>query len=228
MKLEDLKIKIFADCATRMEMIRLAQLPYIKGFTTNPTLMRKGGVSEYEKWAKNVLAAIPDKPISFEVIADNFDEMERQARKIAAWGENVYVKIPVMNTKGQSSAYTIHRLTLDGIKVNVTAVMNRVPDDIFVALQPRVSSIISYFVGRVTDTGALYEIFDDFRAPQKLWASTREVLNIFQADRAHYDIITVPPEILAKLALIGKDLDEYSLETVKQFYDDAVAAGYTL
>jgi len=224
MKLEELKIKIFADCADIEEMARLADLPYIKGFTTNPTLMRKAGVTSYEKWAKNVLAAIPDKPVSFEVIADDFDEMERQARKIAAWGENVYAKIPVMNTKGQSSAYTIHRLTLDGIKVNVTALMQEVSTDI--RLATNIQSILSFFIGRVGDTGRRNTVGIIDRTT--LWASTREVLNIFQAVGDHFDIITVPPEILAKLTLIDKDLDEYSLETVKQFYDDAVAAGYTL
>lgn len=234
MKLEDIHIKIFADCADLNQMQQLAKLPYIKGFTTNPTLMRKAGVILYEEFVRAVVEKIPDKPVSFEVFADDFDEMERQARRIACWGENIYVKIPITNTRGQSSAHTIHRLSCDGIKINVTAMFTRKHADLMtLALATGTPSILSYFMGRINDTG---ESPYDFRGnlargsitSELLWASTRELFCIKLAQECRFDIITVTPEILAKLPLLGKDLNEYSLETVKQFREDAMAAGYTL
>lgn len=239
MKIEDLGIKIFADTVSYSEMYDLQRLPYIKGFTTNPSLVRKcyGEGLNYEVWAKKVLETVGDKPVSFEVLADDFDEMERQARLIASWGENVYVKIPITNTKGVSSTGVIDRLSHDGVKVNVTAVMTKV--QVYcagMALMGGARSIVSVFAGRIADTGIDEEIFmceakstlEPAESIELLWASTREVGCIVSADTFGCDIITVPPDILGKLHLLGKDLSEFSLETVKQFYDDAIGAGYTL
>lgn len=240
MKLEDLRVKIFADGADLTNIRQLATLPYIKGFTTNPTLMRKAGVEDYERWARCVLEAVPDKPVSFEVLSDDFTEMERQARKIASWGKNVYVKIPISNTKGDESTDLIHRLACENIKVNITAVMTRWQAYQAITVLPIVTpSILSVFAGRVADTGEspkrlvqnIRELIADYPMPRNvelLWASCRELYNIIQADKVVCDIITVPDNILNKVYLLGKDLEQVSLDTVRQFHDDAVAAGYTL
>ena len=235
--LDDLKIKIFADGADKAKMIEMYKLSYIKGLTTNPTLMRKAGVSDYEAFAKDVLQAIPDRPISFEVFSDEFDEMERQANKIASWNENVYVKIPVTNTRGEPSIDLVRRLSKAGVKVNVTAMMSlsQVKDMVNV-LAGGPPAYISVFAGRIADTGrdpvplmaAAVELCSTAPNIELIWASPRELLNIFQADNIGCHIITATSEILMKLNLIGKDLHEFSLNTVKMFRDDALSAGYTL
>jgi transaldolase len=231
------KVKIFSDGADTKEMIEMAQLPYIQGLTTNPTLMKKSGITNYEKFALEVLGEIKNKPISFEVFSDDFDEMEIQAKKIASWGENVYVKIPVSNTLGNPTSELIKKLTDSGIKVNVTAVMtiNQVKV-ILENLNPQTKSYISIFAGRIADTGrdpmpmmveALNEI-KEFPSTELIWASPRELLNVIQADQINCHIITATKDILNKLSLIGKSLEEYSLETVKMFRNDAILANYAL
>jgi transaldolase len=231
------KVKIFSDGADTKEMIEMAQLPYIQGLTTNPTLMKKSGITNYEKFALEVLGEIKNKPISFEVFSDDFDEMEVQAKKIASWGENVYVKIPVSNTLGKPTSELIKKLTDSGIKVNVTAVMtiNQVKV-ILENLNPQTKSYISIFAGRIADTGrdpmpmmveALNEI-KEFPSTELIWASPRELLNVIQADQINCHIITATKDILNKLLLIGKSLEEYSLETVKMFRNDAILANYSL
>jgi len=235
--LNELKVKIFADGANKADMLRLYGLPYIRGFTTNPTLMRKAGVTDYRAFALDVLQSIPDRPISFEVFADQFDEMERQAREIAGWGENVYVKIPVSNTRGESSVPLVRRLARQGVRVNVTAIMTlRQVRETADALAGGPPAYISVFAGRVADTGrdpvplmsAAVSLLEDHPNIELIWASPRELWNIFQADAIGCHVITVTPEILKKLALVGKDLEEFSLETVRMFYADATAAGYRL
>ncbi len=234
---EGLRVKIFADGAEKASMLALAAKPWIAGFTTNPTLMRKAGVADYRAFAKDVLLAIPNRPISFEVFSDDFDEMERQANEIAGWGEQVYVKIPVTTTQGESSVGLIRRLVRDGVKLNVTALttlgqVGCVAD----ALSGSRSSYVSVFAGRIADTGrdplpimqAAVELLRPQPALELIWASPREVLNVYQADQIGCQIITVTPDLLAKLPLFGKDLASYSLETVRMFYEDARAAGYTL
>lgn len=239
MKLENLRVKIYADGADLTEIRQLATQPHIKGFTTNPTLMRKAGVDDYEQFARRVLEAVPDKPVSFEVLADDFTEMERQARKIATWGQNVYVKIPITNTEGVSSVNLIGRLAHDGVKVNVTAIMTAEQShQALLALCDGAPGIVSIFSGRIADSGrnpvdAIRETYHRravmrVRNVEILWASVREVFNIVQADHANCDIITVPEKILVKLAGVGCDLNHQSLSMVKQFYSDAVAAGYSL
>lgn len=236
-KLSDLKVKIFADGADKADILRLYQLPYIRGFTTNPTLMRKAGVADYRAFAREVLASICDRPISFEVFADRFDEMEQQALEIASWADNVYVKIPVTNTRGQSSAPLVRRLARRGVQVNVTAITTlRQVREMANVLGGGPPAYISVFAGRVADTGrdpvplmsAAVALVADYRNIELIWASPRELWNIFQADAIGCHVITVTPEILKKLALVGKDLEEYSLETVRMFYADAAAAGYQL
>jgi transaldolase len=237
MTLDDLRIKIFADGADLAGMIALAKHDWIKGFTTNPTLMARAGVRDYESFAKGALAAIPDRPISFEVFSDEFDEMERQARTIAGWGENVWVKIPITNTRRASSIALIRRLSHDGIKINVTAVMTMPQVRCVVeAVAGGARSCISLFAGRIADTGrdpvpyitqALEILAAEPRA-ELVWASPREVLNIFQADAAGCHIITVTSDLLQKLALIDRDLDDFSLETVKMFYTDGQRVRFEL
>lgn len=235
--LEQLKVKIFADGADLEGMLEFYKNPYIKGFTTNPTLMRASGIIDYEKFAKQVLERIPDRPISFEVFSDEFDEMERQARKIFAWGKNVFVKIPVTNTRSGSSISLIRRLALEGIQLNVTALMT--PEQVGVispVLGSHAPSYISIFAGRVADTGRdpmpimkkAVEIMADFPNQELIWASPRELLNIFQADEVGCHVITVTHDVLKKLPLVGKNLDEFSLDTVKMFYTDAQKARYSL
>jgi len=236
--LEDLRIHLYADGADYDTMLRLATHPYVRGFTTNPSLMRAAGVREYEGFAQTLLAAIPHLPISFEVIGDTYAEMERQARRIATWRPtNVYVKIPVTNSEGLTSFGVIRRLTLTGVCVNVTAVftLQQVAGLRWV-LENGAPAIVSIFAGRIADTGrnpvplveAAVELLRPYPNVQVLWASTREVYNIVQADQAGAHIITVTPDILTKLALVGKSLEGYSRETVCQFYHDALKAGYTL
>jgi len=235
--LDKLRVKIFADGADKTTMIELAGLPYVRGLTTNPTLMRQAGVSDYEAFAREVLTAIPDRPISLEVFADQFDEMECQAQQIAGWGRNVYVKVPVTNTKGESALELITRLSHAGVKLNVTAVLTLDQvRDVSEALAGGAPACVSVFAGRIADTGrdplplmaAAVEFLRPHAGMELIWASPRELLNVFQADAIGCHIITVTAEILKKLALVGKDLNEYSLETVRMFYNDARKAGYAL
>jgi transaldolase len=235
--LDRLRIKIFADGADLKSMTALAANPMVKGFTTNPTLMRKANVTDYVAFAHEVLAAIPNHPVSFEVFADEFAEMEEQALEIASWGKNVYVKIPVTNTKSASAVPLVQRLAKRGVQLNVTAVFTlEQVKAVTGALDANTPAVISVFAGRIADTGVdpvplMAEAKKIARAKPKaelLWASPRELLNIFHAESIGCDIITVTPDVLAKLNLVGKDLDEYSLETVKMFYKDASAAGYSI
>lgn len=233
----DLHIKIFADGADLESIKKTAEDPAIKGFTTNPTLMRKAGVSDYEAFAKEVLACVPSLPVSFEVFSDEWAEMERQARLLASWGPNVYVKIPVTNTRGESAVPLIERLASDGIRLNVTALMTVAQvEGVAEAMSQADGGIISVFAGRIADSGVdpIPIMSDALKAmastPQLelLWASPREVLNIVQADRIGCHIITATYDLLAKLKGLGKDLDQFSLETVQMFHKDAAAAGFAL
>jgi transaldolase len=236
-KVEDLKVKLFADGADKKSMLEMNADPRIQGLTTNPTLMRKAGVTDYREFCKDILTHIRRKSLSFEVFSDEFEEMERQALEIASWGENVYVKIPISNTKGQSSAPLVKRLTARGVKVNVTALMT-LPQvrDVTQVLNPEVPSYVSVFAGRIADTGrptlglmtAAVELLKVVPSSELIWASPRELYNIFEADLAGCHIITATPDVLKKLSLVGYDLDLYSLDTVKMFYTDAVSAGFKL
>jgi transaldolase len=228
----ELKIKIFADGADKAAMLDLYRNPLVRGFTTNPTLMRKAGVRDYVSFAKDILRAIPDRPISFEVFADDFPEMERQAKEIAAWGPNVYVKIPVTNTRRESSCDLARKLSRQGVKLNVTAILTvEQVRDVCAALTGGVPSYVSVFAGRIADTGRdpvplmaeAVEMVNGVPGCELIWASPRELLNIFHAESVGCHIITVTSDVLKKLDLIGKDLTEYSLETVKMFHDDAKA-----
>jgi transaldolase len=235
--LEQLSVKIFADGADLAGMVEMYRRPYIKGFTTNPTLMRKAGVRDYGEFARAALAAIPDRPISFEVLSDDFAEMERQAHEIAAWGERVYVKIPITNSRGTSCCPLARRLSHSGIKVNVTALLSldqvKAATD---ALACGAPASVSVFAGRVADTGRdpvplMAEALDVLRAApntELIWASPRELLNLFQADQIGCHIITVTHDILNKLPLIGRSLEDFSLDTVRMFVEDAGAAGFSL
>lgn len=235
--ISNLKIKLFADGADLAGIKEMYQNTFIKGFTTNPTLMRKAGIQDYKAFAHQVLQAIPDRPISFEVFADEFDEMERQALEIASWGKNVSVKIPVTNTKRQFAGPLIERLSKAGVAINVTAVtsLDQVRS-VTKRLAPNTPAIISVFAGRIADTGRdpvplMAEAVRIMRGKPKaelIWASPRELLNIFQADSVGCHIITATNDILKKLSLVGKDLEQYSLETVQMFYKDAQAAGYKI
>jgi len=235
--LNNLKIKIFADGADEKEIIKLNEKDYIKGFTTNPSLMKKANIKNYETFARALLSKIKTKPISFEVFSDDLNLMEKQAEKIATWGKNVNVKIPITNTKSVSTCEIIRRLSTKGIICNITAIftpdqLKRVVD----VLHKDTPAILSVFAGRIADSGEDPQkiIIDsvnfakDKPHSEVLWASTREVLNIFQAEKAGCKIITVPNNILSKLKFIGKNLKTFSLETVKDFYNDAQAAGYDL
>ena len=235
--LDQLNVRIFADGADKAAMLELYRKPYIKGFTTNPTLMRKAGVTDYEAFSHDVLAAIKDRPISFEVFADDFDVMEEQAKLIATWGDNVYVKIPITNTRREPSTELVRRLSHAGVKVNVTAILTlgqvRAVTEVLKGGAP---ANISVFAGRIADTGRdpvplmreVVEIARAAPAAEVIWASPRELLNAFQAEAIGCHIITATSDILKKLELVGKDLGDYSLETVKMFHDDAAKAGYTL
>jgi transaldolase len=233
----DLKVKIFGDGADLPSMLALYRQRYIRGFTTNPTLMNKAGIRDYRAFARDVVQAIPDRPVSFEVFSDEFAEMERQAREIATWGPQIYVKIPVTNTKRASACELIRRLSHDGINVNVTAILTLTQvREVVSALRGGAPSCVSVFAGRIADTGRdplpiMTEAVEILRAEPKaelIWASPRELLNIFQADDIGCHIITVTQDILARLANVGKDLDVYSLETVKMFHQDAQKAGFEL
>ena len=233
----NLKVKIFADGADKAGMIEMAAKPFIKGLTTNPTLMRKAGISNYKAFALDILKEITDKPISFEVFSDDFAEMERQALQIASWADNVYVKIPVTNTKRIPAYDLVAKLSDKGVKLNVTALMtNEQVRDVAARLNPSVPSYISVFAGRVADTGRdpvpqmkeAVELLKGMPQAELIWASPRELLNIFQADAVGCHIITVTNDVLKKLELVGKNLDDYSLETVKMFYNDASSAGFAI
>lgn len=237
MTLPKLGIKIFADGAFLDDIRALNEHPLVQGFTTNPTLMRQAGVVDYEAFAHQVLETITDKPISFEVFADDLDTMCLQARKIASWASNVNVKIPVTNTKGEFTGPIIERLSGEGASLNVTAVFTlEQVERILARLNPAVPSIVSIFAGRIADTGAdpiphmvaAAQLMKGYPRVELLWASPREVLNIYQADAASCDIITVTRDLLKKLELFEKNWDEYSLDTVKMFEKDARAAGYQI
>jgi transaldolase len=230
-------IKIFADGANLEDMMSVYRSGGAQGFTTNPTLMRQAGISEYTEFARQALSVIKDLPISFEVFADDLPSMARQAQTIAAWGENVYVKIPVTNTKGVSTAPLINELSWKGVKLNVTAIMAlEQVAEVVAALSVETPAIVSVFAGRVADTGRdpiqlMTDALDICAKNPKielLWASPREVLNIYQAEDIGCHIITVTPDLLKKLSLRSKDLFEYSLDTVKMFYNDAVTAGFSI
>jgi transaldolase len=235
--IEQLTVKIFADGADRAGMLEMYAEPYIKGFTTNPSLMRKAGVADYRAFAREILTEITDRPLSLEVLADDFANMQRQALEIASWGDNVYVKIPVTNTSQENSYALIGCLTARGVKVNVTGIMTLTQvRDVIAALSDEVPSYVSVFAGRIADTGrdpvplmaAAVELLKVNPEAELIWASPRELLNIFQADAIGCQVITVTNDLLRKLPLIGHDLDDYSLDTVKMFYNDAVASGYKL
>jgi transaldolase len=237
MKISDLSVKVFADGADKAGMLEMYQKPYIKGFTTNPTLMRKAGISDYRTFARDIVKAIPDRPISFEVFSDEFPEMERQAREIAGWGDHVYVKIPVSNTRREPAYELVKRLSEAGVKVNVTALMTlEQVRNVVLSLAPETPSYISVFAGRIADTGrdpvpvmaAAVELMRMAPKAELIWASPRELLNIFHADSVGCHVITVTNDILKKLSLNGYDLADYSLDTVKMFHDDAKHAGYSL
>lgn len=236
-RLDALRVKIFADGADFDSIVKLSQNPRIKGFTTNPTLMRKAGITDYEQFGRKLLAAVPNHPVSLEVFADDFDEMARQAKSIATWGKNVNVKIPVTNTKKEFCGNLIRELSARGVVVNVTAIMTldqvkRVTD----CLSPDTGAIVSVFAGRIADTGVdpvplmaeSVKILKTKPKAELIWASPRELLNVFQADEIGCQIITVTNDVLNKLSLVGKDLEAYSLETVEMFRRDAVAANFEI
>jgi transaldolase len=234
---DELSVKLFADGADLAGMLEMYRLPHIKGFTTNPTLMRKAGIKDYPAFAKEVLQAIPDRPISFEVFSDEFPEMERQAKEIASWGKNVYVKIPVTNTRAESACELVRRLSTSGVKINVTAILSLGQvRDVAKALSGGAPACVSVFAGRVADTGEdpvplMTVAVDILRAvpnAELIWASPRELLNIFQADDIGCHIITVTNDILKKLSGVGRGLEDFSLDTVKMFYNDARQAGFKI
>ena len=236
-RVEKLKVQIFADGADKVGMLEMYKKPFIKGLTTNPTLMKKAGIKDYEAFAKDILLEVKDKSISFEVFSDDIDEMEKQALKIATWGENVYVKIPVTNTKGIPTYSLIKKLSDKGVKVNVTAIMTlEQVRDVVLSLNQNVPSYVSVFAGRIADTGvdpvplmsAAVQITSMNSKAEVIWASPRELLNVFQADEIGCQVITVTNDILKKLELVDYNLSTYSLDTVKMFYNDAVSAGFSL
>ena len=236
-KIEDLKIKIFSDGADVEEMLDMNKNDFIKGLTTNPSLMRKAGIRDYKSFAKDILKEIKKKPISFEVFSDEFSEMERQADEIASWGSNVYVKIPITNTKRESSENLIRSLSQKKIKLNITALMNiNQVKTVISVLNNDVPSIVSVFAGRIADTGHdpiplmlnCLEVMKTNKKAELLWASSRELLNIFQAEEIGCHIITVTNEIIKKIKLVNYDLSEYSLDTVKNFYNDALEAKFKI
>ena len=231
-----LRLKIFADGADKSTILKLAENTAIQGFTTNPTLMRKAGVSDYEAFCREVLAAVPDRSFSFEVFSDDFEEMERQALRIASWGPQVYVKVPITNTCAESAGPLIGRLASQGVKLNVTAIMTvSQVETTLPYLSGGPPSYVSVFAGRVADAGcdpvpvmrAVLDHIRPFPQIELIWASPREVFNIVQADDIGCHIITVTNELLAKLPLLGRSLEDFSLDTVKMFRNDAVAAGYS-
>jgi len=236
-KIEDLKVQIFADGADKAGMLEMYAKPYIKGLTTNPTLMKKVGITDYRVFCKDMLTHIKDKPLSFEVFSDDFVEMERQAMEIASWGDNVFVKIPVTNTNRETCYALVKKLGAQKVKMNITAIMTMTQvRDVVAALNPAVPSYVSVFAGRIADTGrdplpmmaAALEMLKVSPAAELIWASPRELLNIFQADDIGCQVITVTNDILKKLSFVGYDLERYSLDTVRMFYDDAVTAGFKI
>ena len=236
-RIEKLKVQIFADGADKAGMLEMYNKSFIKGLTTNPTLMKKAGIKDYETFAKDILLDVKDKSISFEVFSDELEEMEVQALKIAKWGSNVYVKIPITNTKGIPTYSLIKKLSDKGVKVNVTAIMTlEQVRDVVLSLNQNVPSYVSVFAGRIADTGvdpvplmsAAVQITSMNSKAEVIWASPRELLNIFQADEIGCQIITVTNDLLKKLELVDHDLSSYSLDTVKMFYNDALAAGFKL
>lgn len=236
--LQDLKIQIYADGADKAGILDLYSKPYIKGLTTNPTLMKKVGIKDYEAFAKDILTAVTAKPISLEVFSDDFAEMKRQALKIASWGKNVYVKIPITNSRGETSIPLIAELAEQNVQLNITAILTLSQvRDVAAALNPEVPSVVSVFAGRIADTGvdpmpimrASGALLESQPKAELLWASVREVLNIVQAEEAGCKIVTVPHDILAKASkMLGNDLTELSLDTVKMFAKDAADAGFKL
>jgi transaldolase len=235
--IQEVRTRIFADGADLATLTALARKPFIKGFTTNPTLMRKAGVTDYRGFAREALAIIGNRPISFEVFADDFAEMERQAHEIASWGPNVYVKIPVTNTKREPATELVARLSHAGVQLNVTAVMTTGQvREMAQALAGGAAACVSVFAGRIADTGRdpvpmmleSLRILREAPRAELIWASPRELLNVFQADAIGCHIITVTADILAKLDGVGKDLDDFSLDTVRMFHDDALKAGFTI
>ena len=236
-KIEDLKVKIFSDGANKKDMLDMSSKTFIKGLTTNPTLMKKAGIKDYELFAKDILSTIKEKPISFEVFSDDFDVMERQAMEITSWADNVYVKIPITNTKKESSKELIKRLAEKKVKLNITAIMTLDQvKTVLSVLDNKVPSIISVFAGRIADTGRdpiplMNDCLKEMKINSKselLWASPRELLNIIQADQIGCHIITVTKDIIKKLQFISYNLEEYSLDTVKLFYKDAAEAGFKI
>jgi len=232
-----LRVKLFADGADKAGMLEMYRNPMIKGFTTNPTLMNKAGVSNYKAFAQDIVKAIPDRPISLEVFSDEFDEMEQQAQEISSWGENINIKIPVMNTRRQPSYDLVRRLSEAGVKLNVTALMTlEQVREVSAALAAAPHAYVSVFAGRIADTGrdpvplmaAAVELLRPYHQLELIWASPRELLNVFQANDVGCHIITATNDILKKLSIVGRDLHDYSLDTVKMFYNDAVQAGYKL
>jgi transaldolase len=232
-----LNVKIFADGADASDMLEMYRNPWIQGFTTNPTLMRKAGVKDYQAFARDILVSIPDRPVSFEVFADDFQQMERQARVISNWGANVFVKIPITNTRGEPSIPLIRRLSHDGIKINVTALMTL--QQVFAvtgAVRGGAPAYVSIFAGRIADTGvdpvpmmaAAVEMLRCAPNAELIWASPRELLNVIQADDLGCHVLTATKDILIKLGLLGKSLSDYSLETVRMFHSDARASGFRL
>lgn len=237
MTLKNLNIKLFADGANIEEMKSIYAQGLVQGFTTNPTLMRKAGVTDYEAFARSALEAIPDLPISFEVFSDDFDSMEKEAKKIAAWGNNVYIKIPITNTLGESSNPLIRKLSYEEIPLNITAIMTlQQVEGVAEVINPEVKVIVSVFAGRIADSGrnpipVMTEALAILQSRPKcelLWASPREVLNVIQAEQSGCHIITMPGALLKKMSLLGKDLESFSLDTVKMFYGDAKASGFKL
>ena len=236
-KIKDIKIKIFADGADLNSIKELNRNLYISGFTTNPTLMKKGGVKDYKKFAFDMLKIVKDKPVSFEVFSDEVNEMENQAREISSWGKNIYVKIPITNSKGIKTYKLVEKLSKDGIKCNVTAILLiEQVQEIYQVSDPNTDIIISIFAGRIADTGVdptstmreAVSLCKNKKKIQILWASSRELINILQANSTGCHIITVPHQILKKIDGMGKDLKQLSLETVKTFLSDAVSAGYNI
>ena len=233
----DLKVKIFADGADKAGMLEMASKSFVKGLTTNPTLMKKAGLVDYKAFALEILSEIKEKSISFEVFSDDFDEMEKQALEIASWGDNVYVKLPITNTKGEPIYNLISKLANKKVKLNVTAIMTlEQVKNVVSNLNPSVPSYVSVFAGRIADTGRdplplMIDCVNALKAnplAELIWASPRELFNIFQADQIGCQVITVTNDVLKKLDLVGKDLNDYSLDTVKMFYNDAKSAGFSI
>ncbi|HXS26133.1 MAG TPA: transaldolase [Steroidobacteraceae bacterium] len=236
-KIDELRVKLFADGADESEMLEMSSRPFVKGLTTNPTLMRMAGVVHYQSFATRILARIRDKPVSLEVLADDLPAMEREALAIASWGDNVYVKVPVTNTKGQPTYSIVERLASRGVKLNVTAIMTLAQvRDVASVLNPEVKSYVSVLAGRIADTGvdpepmmaaAVHLLAPNVHA-ELIWGSPRELLNIFHAERVGCHAITLTREILRKLPMVGRSLEQYSLDTVRMFRDDATTAGYSV